>query len=29
MSTTLDNHLLDQLEGRVTGSVLGPDHRRL
>jgi FAD/FMN-containing dehydrogenase len=26
MSTTLDNHLLDQLEGRVTGSVLDPDH---
>ena len=26
MSTTLDNHLLDQLEGRVTGSVLAPDH---
>jgi FAD/FMN-containing dehydrogenase len=26
MSTTLDNHLLDQLEGRVTGSVLAPGH---
>ena len=26
MSTTLDNHLLDQLEGRVTGLVLAPDH---
>lgn len=26
MSTTLDNHLLDQLGGRVTGSVLTPDH---
>jgi FAD/FMN-containing dehydrogenase len=26
MSTTLDNHLLDQLEGRVSGSVLAPDH---
>ena len=26
MSTTLDNHLVDQLEGRVTGSVLAPDH---
>jgi FAD/FMN-containing dehydrogenase len=26
MSTTLDNHLLDQLEGRVTGSLLAPDH---
>jgi FAD/FMN-containing dehydrogenase len=26
MSTTLDNHLLDQLEGHVTGSVLAPDH---
>jgi FAD/FMN-containing dehydrogenase len=26
MSTTLDNHRLDQLEGRVTGSVLAPDH---
>jgi FAD/FMN-containing dehydrogenase len=26
MSTTLDNHLLDQLDGRVTGSVLAPDH---
>jgi FAD/FMN-containing dehydrogenase len=26
MSTTLDNHLLDQLEGRVTGSVFAPDH---
>jgi FAD/FMN-containing dehydrogenase len=25
MSTTLDNHLLDQLGGRVTGSVLAPD----
>ena len=25
MSTALDNHLLDQLEGRVTGSVLAPD----
>jgi FAD/FMN-containing dehydrogenase len=25
MSTTLDNHLVDQLEGRVTGSVLAPD----
>ena len=24
MSTTLDNHLLGQLEGRVTGSVLAP-----
>ena len=26
MSTTLDNQLLDQLQGRVTGSVLAPDH---
>ena len=26
MSTTLDSHLLDQLGGRVTGSVLAPDH---
>ena len=26
MSTTLDNHLLDRLAGRVTGSVLAPDH---
>ena len=26
MSTTMDNHLLDQLGGRVTGSVLAPDH---
>jgi len=26
MSTTLDNQLLDQLEGRVTGSVIAPDH---
>ncbi len=26
MSTTLDNHRLDDLEGRVTGSVLAPDH---
>lgn len=26
MSTTLDNHRLDQLAGRVTGSVLAPDH---
>ena len=26
MSTTLDNHLLDELEGHVTGSVLVPDH---
>jgi hypothetical protein len=26
MSTTLDNHLLDELESRVTGSVLAPDH---
>jgi FAD/FMN-containing dehydrogenase len=26
MSTTLDNQLLDQLEGGVTGSVLAPDH---
>jgi FAD/FMN-containing dehydrogenase len=26
MSTTLDNHRLDELEGRVTGSVLAPDH---
>jgi len=26
MSTTLDTHLLDQLAGRVTGSVLAPDH---
>ncbi|HUA06789.1 MAG TPA: FAD-binding oxidoreductase [Solirubrobacteraceae bacterium] len=26
MSTTLDNNLLDRLEGRVTGSVLAPDH---
>src|SRR6201996_5352742 len=25
MSTTLDKHLLDELEGRVTGSVLAPD----
>jgi FAD/FMN-containing dehydrogenase len=25
MSTTLDNQLLDELEGRVTGSVLAPD----
>jgi FAD/FMN-containing dehydrogenase len=28
MSTTLDNHLLDQLEGQVAGSVLAPDHPR-
>src|ERR1700729_1925222 len=27
MSTTLDSHLLDQLEGCVTGPVLAPDHR--
>ena len=26
MSTTLDNHRLDELGGRVTGSVLAPDH---
>ena len=26
MSTTLDNQLLDQLGGNVTGSVLAPDH---
>ena len=26
MSTTLDKDLLDQLEGRVTGSVVAPDH---
>ena len=26
MSTTLDNHLLDQLEGRVSGSVLAAHH---
>jgi FAD/FMN-containing dehydrogenase len=26
MSTTLDNELVDQLAGRVTGSVLAPDH---
>jgi FAD/FMN-containing dehydrogenase len=26
MSTTLDNQLLDELEGRVTGSVLAPGH---
>ena len=26
MSTTLDNQLLDELEGHVTGSVLAPDH---
>ncbi|HEY1520894.1 MAG TPA: FAD-binding oxidoreductase [Solirubrobacteraceae bacterium] len=26
MSTTLDNNRLDDLEGRVTGSVLAPDH---
>jgi FAD/FMN-containing dehydrogenase len=26
MSTALDNHRLDQLGGRVTGSVLAPDH---
>jgi FAD/FMN-containing dehydrogenase len=26
MSTTLDNHLVDQLEDQVTGSVLAPDH---
>ena len=26
MSTTLDSHLLDQLGGNVTGSVLDPDH---
>jgi FAD/FMN-containing dehydrogenase len=26
MSTTLDNHLVDQLEDHVTGSVLAPDH---
>ena len=26
MTTTLDNHRLDELEGRVTGSVLAPDH---
>src|SRR6201999_218549 len=27
-STTLDNHLLDQLAGGITGSVLAPDHPR-
>jgi FAD/FMN-containing dehydrogenase len=26
MTTTLDNHLFDQLRGRVSGSVLAPDH---
>jgi FAD/FMN-containing dehydrogenase len=26
MSTTLDNHLLDQLAGRISGSVLSPHH---
>src|SRR5262249_34846906 len=26
MSITLDNHLVDQLAGSVTGSVLAPDH---
>jgi FAD/FMN-containing dehydrogenase len=26
MSTTLDNQLLDELEGRVSGSVLAPEH---
>jgi FAD/FMN-containing dehydrogenase len=26
MSTTLDKHRFDELEGRVTGSVLAPDH---
>ena len=26
MSSTLDNHLLDQLGGHVTDSVLAPDH---
>ena len=26
MSTTLDNQLLDELEGHVTGLVLAPDH---
>src|SRR6201994_1150367 len=26
MSTTLDNNLLDELEGRMTGSVLAPHH---
>jgi FAD/FMN-containing dehydrogenase len=26
LSTTLDNNRLDELEGRVTGSVLAPDH---
>src|ERR1700755_671453 len=26
MSTTLDNDLLDELEGRMTGSVLAPHH---
>src|SRR6185437_16796571 len=26
MSTTLDNHRLDQLGSHVTGSVLAPDH---
>ena len=26
MSTTLDNHLLDDLKSRVTGSVLAADH---
>jgi len=26
MSTTLDNRLLDELESRVTGSVIAPDH---
>ena len=26
MSTTLDNQLLDELRGRVTGSVITPDH---
>jgi FAD/FMN-containing dehydrogenase len=26
MSTALDNHLLDQLEGRISGSVFSPQH---
>jgi FAD/FMN-containing dehydrogenase len=26
MSTTLDNHLLDELAGQLSGSVLSPDH---
>jgi FAD/FMN-containing dehydrogenase len=26
MSTTLDSHLVDHLEGRVTGPVIAPDH---